>query len=55
VGVLSVEAVIAAARLLEEEQLQYDFILLVLVTTVSMVLFLLEGTLSTRLRDKRQE
>jgi hypothetical protein len=50
VGILSIEAVIAAGRLLEGEQLQYDFILLVTVTTISFVLFLLEGTLSTRLR-----
>jgi hypothetical protein len=50
VGILSVEAVIAAARLLEGEQLQYDFILLVTVTAISFVLFLLEGMLSTRLR-----
>ena len=53
VGVLSIEAVIAGMRLLRNEQLQYDFVLLVLVTAVSMMLFLLEGMLSTRLNDKR--
>jgi hypothetical protein len=50
VGILSVEAVIATARLLEGEKLQYDFVLLVTVTAVTFVLFLLEGTLSTRRR-----
>jgi hypothetical protein len=53
VGILSIEAVIAAARLLRGEQLQYDFILLVTVTATAIVLFLLEGVLSTRLQNKK--
>ena len=49
-GVLLMEAAIAVARLLVEEPLQYDFILLISVTTIGLVLFLIEGALSTKNR-----
>lgn len=44
-GVLSVEVVIVAIRLLIKESLQYDFVLLVSVTAVATLLFLIEGIL----------
>ncbi len=55
VGILSVEAVIAATRVVENEPLQYDFILLIAVTAISAGLFLIEGTLSTTFRKRRPE
>lgn len=45
IGILSVEAVIAAMRLINGQPFPYDFILLIIVTATSTVLFLLEGTL----------
>jgi hypothetical protein len=45
IGILSIEAVIAALRLINGEPFPYDFILLIIVTATSTVLFLLEGTL----------
>ena len=42
-GVLSIEVVIVAIRLLINEPLQYDFILLVSVTAAATLLFLVEG------------
>ncbi len=45
VGVFSIELVIAALRLLNEMRLEYDFVLLFVVTGVSMTLFLFEGIL----------
>jgi hypothetical protein len=45
IGILSIEAVIAAMRLINSEPFPYDFILLIIVTATSTVLFLLEGTL----------
>ena len=44
-GVLSIEVVIVATRLLIKEPLQYDFVLLVTVTAVATLLFLIEGLL----------
>jgi len=49
-GILSVEILIAGARLLVGEKMSYDFALLIIVTAASMVLFLLEGTLSARFK-----
>jgi hypothetical protein len=46
IGILSVEVVIAAMRLINAEQFPYDFILLIVVTATATVLFLLEGALS---------
>jgi hypothetical protein len=46
IGILSVEVVIAAMRLINGNPLPYDFILLIVVTATATVLFLLEGTLS---------
>ncbi|MCW4010521.1 MAG: helix-turn-helix domain-containing protein [Candidatus Bathyarchaeota archaeon] len=54
IGILSVETIIAGLRLLESEPLQYDFILLIVVTATSTVLFLLEGILSNRFERKKQ-
>jgi hypothetical protein len=45
IGILSIEAVIATMRLINGEPFPYDFILLIIVTATSTVLFLLEGTL----------
>ena len=44
-GILSVEVVIVAMRLLTKEPLQYDIVLLVLVTATAALLFLIEGIL----------
>lgn len=46
IGILSVEVVIAAMRLINGDPFPYDFILLIVVTATATVLFLLEGTLS---------
>lgn len=54
IGILSVEAVIATMRLINGEQFPYDFILLIIVTATSTILFLLEGTLSTMIERKKQ-
>lgn len=48
VGVLSVEVMIAVARLMIGELLPYDYILMVIVTATAIVLFLLEEFLSRR-------
>jgi hypothetical protein len=48
IGILSIEVVIAAARLLIGEQLPYEFILLLVVTATAAVLFLLESLMSAR-------
>ena len=45
-GILSVEILIAGARLLIGENMSYDFALLIIVTAASIVLFLFEGTSS---------
>jgi len=42
-GILSVEVVIVVMRLLTKEPLQYDIVLLVLVTAIAALLFLIEG------------
>jgi hypothetical protein len=52
VGLFSVELVLAALRLLNGEVLAYDFVLLLIVTGVSLGLFLLEGTLSGKMGRK---
>ena len=44
-GILSVEVVIVAIRLLTKEPLQYDIVLLVLVTATAALLLLIEGIL----------
>lgn len=49
IGMFSVELVLAALRLLNGEVLAYDFVLLLIVTGVSLTLFLLEGTLSGKM------
>jgi hypothetical protein len=51
-GILSVEILIAGARLVVGEKMSYDFVLLITVTAISMVLFLLEGTLSARFKTR---
>ena len=48
IGILSIEVVIAVARFLIGEPLQYDFALLLVVTVTAMVLFMAEGVLSAR-------
>jgi len=53
VGILSIEAVIAAARVMVGEPLQYDFVLLIIVTATAMALFMLEGLLSGWKRSKK--
>ncbi len=53
IGILSIEAAIAVARLLVGEMLQYDFVLLLVVTASATVLFMLEGVMSARSRNKR--
>jgi hypothetical protein len=45
IGVLSIEVVIVAIRLLIKEPFQYDFFLLVSITAVAAILFLVEGIL----------
>ncbi|HLC01162.1 MAG TPA: helix-turn-helix domain-containing protein [Candidatus Bathyarchaeia archaeon] len=47
-GILSVEVVIAAATYSIGQALEYDFAMLVFVTVIAMILFLVEGALSTR-------
>jgi hypothetical protein len=54
IGIFSVEAVIAVMRLINNGQLPYDFILLLIVTATSTVLFLLEGALSSLFERKKQ-
>jgi hypothetical protein len=46
VGLLSVEVVLAVARLMVGQVLPYDFILLIIVTVIALTLFLFEGALS---------
>jgi hypothetical protein len=46
VGLLSVEVVLAVARLMVGQVLPYDFILLIIVTVIALALFLFEGALS---------
>lgn len=43
IGILSLEVTIIAIRVLTNEPFQYEFILLVSVTTIAAVLFMLEG------------
>jgi hypothetical protein len=54
IGILSVEAVIAIIRLINGEQFPYDFILLIIVTATSTVLFLLEWILPKMFERKEQ-
>jgi hypothetical protein len=54
IGVLSIEAFIATMRIINCEQIPYDFILLIIVTTTSTILFLLEGILSTIIDGKKK-
>jgi len=51
-GILSIEILIAAARLLIGEPLEYDFVMLIFVTSAAVALFLIEGVLSARSRQK---
>ena len=55
IGILSVEVVIAAARLLIGEPLQYDFILLLTVTATATALFLIEGAFSAKTQNKKPQ
>lgn len=52
-GVLSVETVIAVARLWVGEPLQYEYLLLISVTATAAALFLLEGISSSRFENKK--
>jgi DNA-binding transcriptional ArsR family regulator len=52
-GILIMEIVIAAARFLIGEALQYDFAMLIFVTATAVSLFLIEGVLSARLGKKK--
>lgn len=52
-GILIMEIVIAAARFLIGEALQYDFAMLIFVTATAISLFLIEGVLSARLGKKK--
>ena len=52
VGILIVEIFVAAARILVGEPIAYDFLLLIIVTTTSMFLFLIEGASSGRTNSK---
>jgi hypothetical protein len=54
VGVLIIEALIAATRLWVGEKLQYDFILLIIVTSLAIGFFMLEGIASARFGNKNQ-
>ena len=54
IGILSIEVIIVTMRLINGEPFPYDFILLIVVTATSTVLFLLEGTLPTMIERKRQ-
>jgi hypothetical protein len=53
IGILSVEAVITVIKLVNAEQFSYDFILLIIITATSMVLFLLEWVLTTKKEQKK--
>ena len=53
IGLLSVEVSIAIMKLISKGQFSYDFILLIVVTTVSTCLFLLEGALSKMFERKK--
>ncbi len=53
VGILSVEVVVAVARLMIGELLPYDSVLLMVVTAIAMVMFLLEGVLSRSRQRKK--
>lgn len=54
IGLLSMEAFLAVARLMVGEVLPYDFILLIIVTVIAMALFLLEGALSKIALNKKK-
>ncbi len=53
IGILSIEIVIAAARLWIGEPLQYDFVLLIVVTAISIAIFVTEGILSAKQAKRR--
>jgi hypothetical protein len=52
-GILSIESLIAVARFLVGEKIQYEFVLLIIVTVTSMVLFLIEGTILGRFKTRK--
>jgi hypothetical protein len=54
IGILSVEVAIAIMRLIDGEQSPSDFVLLLIVTVTSTVLFLLEWILSIMSEGKKQ-
>jgi hypothetical protein len=54
IGILSIEAIIATMRILNGEPFPYDFILLIIVTATSTILFLLEATLPTILKRQKK-
>jgi hypothetical protein len=54
IGILSMEAVIVIIRLISGKQFTYDFILLIIVTATSTVLFLLEWILPKMFERKEQ-
>ncbi len=53
IGILSIEITIAVARLYIGEQLQYDFILLLAVTSIAIAIFLAEGVVSASVKSRR--
>jgi hypothetical protein len=53
IGILSIETVIAAIRLIDAEPFSYDFILLIIVTATATVLFLFEWILSKMFEHKK--
>ena len=53
IGLLSVEFSIATMKLINNSQFSYDFILLIVVTSISTVLFLLEGAFSKIFQHKK--
>ena len=53
IGLLSVEASIAILKLISNAQFSYDFILLIVITSISTGLFLLEGALSKMFEHKK--
>lgn len=54
-GILSIETVIGIARFLVGEPLQYEFLLLISVTVAAVILFLLEGMLSSRFENTKSK
>ncbi len=52
IGILSIEVIIVVLRLLNDTKFSYDFILLVIITAVSTLLFLAEWGLSLEIQAK---